>query len=93
MSRYVEMAGQRSAIQEMEENFSMIRIEDEELGGLSYEVHEEMLSEIDTRWCLVDRFLTDSSIDFQAMQHKMTSLWKPGKNLYVKKLDVNRFIF
>lgn len=58
------MAGQRSAVQEMEEEFAMIRIEDEEHGGLSYEDSTEDLSEIDVRWCLVGRFLTDTSIDF-----------------------------
>lgn len=39
------------------------------------------------------RFLTDSSINFQSMQHKMTSLWKPCRGMYVKQLDVNHFIF
>lgn len=45
------------------------------------------------RWCLVGRFLTDSPIDFQAMQHKMSSLWRPRKGMYVKDLESNRFIF
>lgn len=87
------MAGQRSAVQEMEEEFAMICIEDEEQGGLQYEGEGEDLSEIDVRWCLVGRFLTDYSIDFQAMQHKMASLWRPGRGMHVKQLDVNRFIF
>lgn len=87
------MEEQRTAMQEMEDVFSTIRIEDEEQGGLMYGENAEDLGEIDTRWCLVGRFLTDSSIDFQAMQHKMASLWKPGRGMYVKQLDVNRFIF
>lgn len=66
-------------IQEMEEAFAKIQIEEEEQGGLSYENETEELSEIDTRWCLVGHFLTDSPVDFQAMQHKMASLWRPGK--------------
>lgn len=60
---------------------------------MSYEGHEEQLNEFDIRWCLVGCFLTDSRIDFQAMQHKMASLWKPGRGMYVKQLDANRFIF
>lgn len=44
----------------------------------------EGLSDIDVRWCLVGWFLTESTMDFQAMQHKMAPLWKPGKGLYVK---------
>lgn len=77
----------------MEEAFAAIQIEEEEQGGLCYENDSEQLSEIDTRWCLVGRFLTDSHIDFQAMQHKMASLWRPGRGLYVKQLDNNRFLF
>ncbi|KAK1380064.1 hypothetical protein POM88_026808 [Heracleum sosnowskyi] len=77
----------------MEEAFAAIQIEDEEYGGLSYENDNEDLSEMEMRWCLTGRFLTDSHIDFQAMQHKMASLWRQGRGLYVKQLDSNRFIF
>ncbi|XP_074378017.1 uncharacterized protein LOC141719538 [Apium graveolens] len=87
------MAGQRNDIREMEESFSRFSIEDEEQGGLTYEENTPVISEIDTRWCLVGRFLTDSAIDFQAMQHKMASLWHPGKGMYVKQLEANRFLF
>lgn len=38
------------------------------------------------------RFLTDSPIDFQTM-HKMASLWKSGRGMYVKTLEANKFIF
>lgn len=69
------MADQQKIVREMEESFAKIQIEDEEEGGIMYEgITEEVLSEIDVRWCLVGRFLTDLPIDFQAMQHKMASL-------------------
>lgn len=87
------MDKQKSNLHEMEEAFVNIQIEDEEIGGLNYGNATEDLSEIDTKWCLVGRFLTDSSIDFQAMQHKMASLWGPGKGMYVKQLEMNRFLF
>lgn len=80
-------------ISEMEEKFASITIEEEDQGGLVYEGDVADLSDVDMRWCLVGRFLTESSIDFQAMQHKMASLWKPGRGLYVKDLGGNRFIF
>uniref|UniRef100_A0A803NSP0 DUF4283 domain-containing protein n=1 Tax=Cannabis sativa TaxID=3483 RepID=A0A803NSP0_CANSA len=51
------------------------------------------LSGIDDRWCLVGRFLTKRSIDFQAMQHKIASLWQPGRGMYVKELNPNHFLF
>lgn len=69
------MVSQHDAMNEMEEGFAMISVEDEEQGGLTYDENEEGLSEIDTKWCLVVRFPTESSIDFQAIQHKMASLW------------------
>lgn len=87
------MTSYRNPIDEMEESFAKIRIEEEEEGGLSYEETQEDLLEIDVRWCLVGKFLTDSNIDFQAMQHKMASLWRPGREMFVKELDRNRYLF
>lgn len=87
------MVGYRNVMQEMEEQFAMVTIEDEEQGGILYVENEEVTSEIDLRWCLVGRFLTESPIDFKAMQHKMASLWRLGKGVYIKQLEVNRFIF
>lgn len=88
------MANPNNTLQEMEESFASIRLEDEDEGGLMYEGGTtEIDSEIDVRWCLVGRILTDSPIDFQVMQHKMASLWKPGRGVYVKALESNRFIF
>lgn len=84
--------GDRS-IQEMEEAFALVSIEEEDHGGINYGGTTDDLSEIDTRWCLVGKFLTDSPIDFQVMQHKMASLWRPGKGLYVKQIESNRFLF
>lgn len=84
------MANSSDPVQQMEDDFARIRLEDEEDGGLMYEENQEDLSEIDTRWCLVGRFLTESTIDFQAMQNKMASLWRPGRGMYVKELDINR---
>lgn len=68
------MANNHGTVHELEEDFAMIRLENEEDGGLIYKENQEELSEIDTRWCLVGRFLTEASVDFQAMQHKMASL-------------------
>ncbi|XP_074352285.1 uncharacterized protein LOC141691445 [Apium graveolens] len=87
------MATKKDNLKAMEESFAMISLEEEEQGGITYEENAEDLSEIDMRWCLVGRFLTDSPIDFQAMQHKMASLWRPGRGMFVKQLEPNRFLF
>ncbi|KAK1400198.1 hypothetical protein POM88_010061 [Heracleum sosnowskyi] len=87
------MEKHQTYVKEMEEAFAKVHLEEEDQGGLSYENTPDELSEIDTRWCLVGRFLTESHIDFQAMQHKMASLWRPRRGLYVKQMDNNRFLF
>lgn len=77
----------------MEASFARFKLDDEEEGGISYDENAEEFSEIDDRWCLVGRFLTESPIDFQAMPHRMTALWRPGKGMYVKEVDRNRYVF
>ncbi|KAF4404571.1 hypothetical protein G4B88_005957 [Cannabis sativa] len=54
---------------------------------------EEEIQAFDDRCCLVGKFLTDRTIDFDAMRHMMASLWQPGKGLYIKELDTNRYLF
>uniref|UniRef100_A0A803PW73 Reverse transcriptase n=1 Tax=Cannabis sativa TaxID=3483 RepID=A0A803PW73_CANSA len=66
---------------------------DEEDDRLVLDDEDGDLSEIDDRSCLVGRFLTKRSIDCQAMQHKMASLWQPNRGLYVKELNPNHFLF
>uniref|UniRef100_A0A803NPV8 Reverse transcriptase domain-containing protein n=1 Tax=Cannabis sativa TaxID=3483 RepID=A0A803NPV8_CANSA len=55
--------------------------------------NEEDDQAFDDRWCLVGKFLTNRSIDFDAMRHMMASLWQPDKGVYIKELDSNRYLF
>ncbi|XP_060974102.1 uncharacterized protein LOC133039269 [Cannabis sativa] len=48
---------------------------------------------IDSRWCLVGKFLSSRSFDYDAMQNTLSSLWQPGMGMFVKKLQPNLFIF
>uniref|UniRef100_A0A803P0Y7 Reverse transcriptase domain-containing protein n=1 Tax=Cannabis sativa TaxID=3483 RepID=A0A803P0Y7_CANSA len=77
----------------MKEQYATLNIDDEDNEGLLFEAGVDELQEIDGRWLLVGRFLTNKSIDFQAMQNKMATLWQPGRGLYVKELDPNLFLF
>uniref|UniRef100_A0A803QI56 Reverse transcriptase n=1 Tax=Cannabis sativa TaxID=3483 RepID=A0A803QI56_CANSA len=77
----------------IEEQYANVRIEDEEEDSLIYVGDADDLTEIDDRWCLVGRFLTNKGVDFQAMQNKMATLWQPGRGMYVKELDSNLFLF
>lgn len=75
------------------DQYAAISLEEEEAGGLSYEAEEVVHGGIDARWCLVGRFLSDRSIDFEKMQHALATLWKPEKGVYIKSLEPNLFLF
>lgn len=38
-------------------------------------------------------FITEGEVDFAAMQHTLAALWKPGKGVYMKKVDTNLYLF
>uniref|UniRef100_A0A803PKR6 Reverse transcriptase domain-containing protein n=1 Tax=Cannabis sativa TaxID=3483 RepID=A0A803PKR6_CANSA len=66
----------------MADQYGHTSMEEDDIDGLMYDDDDEPeLSEIDDRWFLVGRFLTKRSIDFQAMQHKMATLWQPGRGM------------
>ncbi|WCJ37958.1 hypothetical protein M5689_019046 [Euphorbia peplus] len=43
--------------------------------------------------CLVGRFLTDWSLHFPSMQHRLASIWSPGKRMSVQQLAGKRYLF
>ncbi|XP_062099844.1 uncharacterized protein LOC133805696 [Humulus lupulus] len=81
------------SMKESEERYSMINLEEENEGGISYDSVENDGSGVDTRWCLVGHFLTKRIIDFQQMQHMMVAFWRPGRGMYVKELENNLYLF
>ncbi|KAM6592919.1 hypothetical protein CsatA_000622 [Cannabis sativa] len=87
------MSNSQTRFQNLSEDYAGFTIDDEDEEGLLFEAGEDGLAEIDDRWLLVGRFLTNRSIDFQAMQNKIATLWQPGRGLYVKELDPNLFLF
>uniref|UniRef100_A0A803NUR8 DUF4283 domain-containing protein n=1 Tax=Cannabis sativa TaxID=3483 RepID=A0A803NUR8_CANSA len=54
---------------------------------------DETEPDLDDRWCLIGRLLTGKVSDFLVFQNIMADLWKPGKGMYVKILEQNRFLF
>ncbi|XP_030510643.2 uncharacterized protein LOC115725309 [Cannabis sativa] len=78
---------------DLNEQYAQISLEDEEEGVLigGDDVSEEL--PFDDRWCLVGKFLTGRAVDFDAMRHLMASLWQPGKGVFIKELDTNRYLF
>ncbi|XP_060961909.1 uncharacterized protein LOC133032093 [Cannabis sativa] len=75
------------------DQYAHMNIEDEEEGVLIAEDQSEEVQAFDDRWCLVGKFLTNRTFDFDAMRHTLASLWQPGKGVYIKELDTNRYLF
>lgn len=77
----------------MESKFADLSLsteEDEELvldPSDDCEVHET------SEFCLVGRFLTDQTINFNAMRNRMANLWKPVMGVAVKSVGGGRFLF
>lgn len=75
-----------------------IILDEEEEGVLAFEednVNEQGKAPFvcDAKLCLVGRFLTEGIMDFQAIQQTLAALWRPGKGVYIRELDVNLFLF
>ncbi|KAF4362960.1 hypothetical protein F8388_020476 [Cannabis sativa] len=91
------MASSSINVDNIEEGWKNIQLEEEEAEETFYEENEENDEEddlaIDSRWCLVGRMLTGKVSDFRIFQNLMADLWKPGKGMYAKQLDQNRFLF
>lgn len=87
------MASSSKIMEDLVDQYATINPEEEDSGGISYEIEESFEGGIDTRWCLVGRFLTDRSIDFEKMQHSMANLWKPGKRVFFMSIEPNLFLF
>lgn len=41
----------------------------------------------------MEKFLIERILDFQALQHTLAALWKPGKGVYIKAPEANLFLF
>lgn len=80
------------------EAMNNVTIEDEEDEGLAFEVEagEQYLDasqEINAELCLVGRFLVDGVIDFPSMKQTLAALWRPGKGVFIKEVDINLYLF
>ena len=43
--------------------------------------------------CLVGQFLTDKTINFQAMKHYMAGVWRPGMGITMKEIKPHLYPF
>lgn len=86
------MASSSKGVEELEGRWSEFHIEEEE-NGILFDESEELHDEVDTQWCLIGKLLSDRPVDFEAVRNVMATLWRPGKGMFVKELDINRYLF
>ncbi|XP_075489138.1 uncharacterized protein LOC142527993 [Primulina tabacum] len=72
------------------ENLTLSTDEDEEIIIEENSTHQKSS---DLEFCLIGRFLTDRSINFNAMKNRMASIWRPGKGICIKELEGNLYLF
>lgn len=74
-------------------HWSDVNLGVEEVPGLDLHGHGTDDDEFDLRWCLVGRLLSDKKVDFEAFRQVMAALWRPVKGLFIKEVEINRYVF
>ncbi|XP_030485436.2 uncharacterized protein LOC115702118 [Cannabis sativa] len=87
------MASSSHAVDDLGVQWADLQVEDEEGGGLLFDQEESLVDDFDGRWCLVGKLLADRPADFDSLRNVMASLWRPGKGMYVKELETNKYLF
>ncbi|KAK1379781.1 hypothetical protein POM88_026525 [Heracleum sosnowskyi] len=75
-----------------------ITLEEEEERGLAVEVTEEDENHeafygLDAKLCLMGRFITEGVVDFPSMKQTLAALWRPGRGVHIRDIDVNLYLF
>lgn len=73
-----------------------LQLNEEEEGGLvvaGEEIGDPGNIKIYSKFCLVERFLTEKVVNFAAMKNTMASLWCLGLGVYIKELSPTLFLF
>lgn len=75
-----------------------VTLDEEEEGGLALDVtkgdeNHETLHGIDAKLCLMGRFITEGVVDFPSMKQTLAALWRPGRGVHIRKIDVNLYLF
>lgn len=94
MSSFVSMA----TTNEISRMMNSVTLDEEEEGGLALEVTEEEDNQetfhgFDAKLCLMGRFITEGVVDFIAMKQTLAALWRPGRGVHIREIDVNLYLF
>ncbi|PNY16121.1 hypothetical protein L195_g012831, partial [Trifolium pratense] len=61
--------------------------------GFRFDFEEEEDEQVDLRWCLVGRFISDKAIHFNSMKVRMAELWRPVGGVTIKETSEGKFLF
>ncbi|XVF74725.1 hypothetical protein PTKIN_Ptkin13bG0134800 [Pterospermum kingtungense] len=77
----------------MDASFQELSLSDDDESELRLDLGDDSGQSIQVQFCLVGRFLTDRSINFQAMKNRMAVEWRPGKGVNIKEVEPQLFLF
>lgn len=75
----------------LEEMYARMTLEEEEEGGVI--VGKEEIQHSKKTYVLIEKFMTDKNINFQAMQNILASLWRPKEGVEIHDLGGQRYSF
>lgn len=76
----------------IEDHFDGLAIPDDEDIGVALENDDEVFPPGKIELCLVGRFLTQRTINFNVMQIRMSEIWKPEDGVHVKSIANQRYL-
>jgi 14-3-3 protein epsilon len=74
-------------------NLEDLSIHAEEEEGFIFDIGEDEGEQIDFRWCLLGRFLSDRPIHVNSMKVTMANIWRPVKGVKIKETTPDLFLF
>jgi 14-3-3 protein epsilon len=74
-------------------NLEDLSLHEEEEEGFTFDIEEEGENQVDFRWCLVGRFLTDRTFHVNSMKTTIANAWRPVKGVKIKEAKTGIFLF
>jgi hypothetical protein len=74
-------------------NLEDLSLNEEEEEGFTFNMEDEEESQVDFRWCLVGRFLSNRPFHVNSMKATMADVWRPVKGVKIKDAGNGLFLF
>ncbi|KAK6141886.1 hypothetical protein DH2020_024364 [Rehmannia glutinosa] len=77
----------------METNLANLSLFDDEDDEFVFENNNHKEANFDPTLCLVGKFISERSVNFNITKHRLTAIWRPVKGMSVKDIGDQRFLF